>query len=246
LPLGSVGPMKASALEFRFRFLIHAMIFVVGFTAPWNFALHYDTIRTWQLLAATLARHKWQSFSDATIAVLMAGIFFATAAALLRTWAAAYLSSSVVQNAGLRGDAVVAAGPYRYLRNPLYVGIFLHTLALSLLMPPTGAVFCIVAVGVFQLRLIGAEEDFLTKQQGESYPAYRAKVPSILPALRARVPTSEVRPRWLQAVAGEIYMWGVAGSFAILGWRYNGQLVTQGVLVSLGVSLVVRAFLPKK
>ena len=237
--------MKASALEFRFRFLIHAIVFVIGFSAPWNFALHYDTIRTWQLLAATMARHRWLSFSDATVAVLIAGIVFATLAAL-RTWAAAYLSSSVVQDAGLHGDVMVAAGPYRYLRNPLYVGIFLHTLALSLLMPPTGAVFCIVAVGIFQLRLIGAEEDFLTKQLGESYVAYRAKVPSLLPALGARVPASEVRPRWLQAVAGEIYMWGAAGSFAILGWRYNGQLVTQGVLVSLGVSLVVRGLLHKR
>jgi protein-S-isoprenylcysteine O-methyltransferase Ste14 len=238
--------MKASALEFRFRFLIHGIIYVIGFTAPWNYALHYDTIRTWQLLASTVARRGWLSFSEATIAVLVVGIFFATLAALLRTWAAAYLGASVVQAGGLHGDAVVVAGPYRYLRNPLYVGIFLHTLALSLLMPPSGAVFCIVAVGVFQLRLIGAEEDFLTKKQGESYLAYRAKVPSLLPGLSAKVPDSSVGPRWMQAVAGEIYLWGVAASFAVLGWRYNGQLVMQGVLVSLGVSLIVRAFLPKE
>jgi protein-S-isoprenylcysteine O-methyltransferase Ste14 len=237
--------MKASALEFRFRFLVHGIIFVIGFTAPWNLVLHYDTIRTWQLLAATMNRRGWMGFSGATIAVLAGGIFFATLAALLRTWAAAYLDSSVVQAAGLHGDVMVAAGPYRYLRNPLYVGIFLHTLALSLLMPPTGAAFSIVAVGLFQLRLIGAEEDFLTRKLGESYVAYRATVPSLLPSWSAKAANSSAQPRWTQAVAGEIYMWGVALSFAVLGWRYNGQLVTQGVLVSLGVSLVVRAFLLK-
>jgi hypothetical protein len=40
-------------------------------------------------------------------------------------------------------------------------------------------------------------------------------------------------------------MWGVVAAFAGLGWRYNAELVTQGVLVALGVSLVARAFLPK-
>ena len=47
--------MKASPLEFRFRFLILAIILVLGFVAPWNYALHLDTIRTWQLLAAWVA-----------------------------------------------------------------------------------------------------------------------------------------------------------------------------------------------
>jgi hypothetical protein len=40
-------------------------------------------------------------------------------------------------------------------------------------------------------------------------------------------------------------MWGVFVSFAALGWRYNSLLIMQGVLVSLGLSLVVRAILPK-
>jgi hypothetical protein len=41
-------------------------------------------------------------------------------------------------------------------------------------------------------------------------------------------------------------MWGVVVSFAILGWRYNSILIIKGVLVSLGISLIVRAFLPKR
>jgi hypothetical protein len=54
-----------------------------------------------------------------------------------------------------------------------------------------------------------------------------------------------LKPRWRQAITGEIYMWGVAGSFAFAGWRYNASLLTQCVLVSLGVGLVVRAVLPR-
>jgi protein-S-isoprenylcysteine O-methyltransferase Ste14 len=238
--------MKASAFEFRFRFLIHGLIYMIGFLAPWNMALHLDTIRTWQLLAAMVSRTGWVGFSAATILFLTLGIVIALAAALLRTWASAYLGASVVFDGSLLGQQVVAAGPYRYVRNPLYLGTFLHTLALSLLMPSSGAVVCVVLIGLFQLRLIAAEEPFLLQRFGESYRGYCAKVPRLLPALPPRVPESTVQPHWRWAFAGESYMWGVVLSFAILGWRYNSQLVLQGVIVSLGVSIVLRAFLPKE
>ena len=96
--------MKASPLEFRFRFLILGIIFVLGFIAPWNYALHLDTIRTWQLLAAWVYRAGWMSFSSATIAFLVLGIVLAFVAALLRTWGSAYLGTSVVQVVGCMGS----------------------------------------------------------------------------------------------------------------------------------------------
>jgi protein-S-isoprenylcysteine O-methyltransferase Ste14 len=238
--------MKASTLEFRFRFLIIAVIYFLGFAAPWNYWLHVDSIRTWQLLAAWPARSGWIGFSTATILVLLLGILFAFLGAFLRTWATAYIGPSVVHDAAMHGEGVVAAGPYRRLRNPLYLGTFIHTFALALLMPPSGAIFCIVAVFLFQLRLIAGEESFLTSKLGEPYLAYRAKVPSLVPALAPRVAASTLQPKWILAFLGEIYMWGVVVSFAILGWRYNSILLIKGVLVSLGISLIVRAFLPKR
>ncbi len=237
--------MKATAIEFRLRFLIHALIYTLGFMTPWNYWLHLDTVRTWQWLGAWLFRTKVADFNTATIAVLAAGIALATLAALLRTWGAAYLGSGVVKDAAMHGDRVMAAGPYRYLRNPLYVGTFLHTLALSLLMLPSGAIFTIVLIGVFQLRLIFAEEPFLGAKLGEAYRAYCSKVPRLLPTLRPRVEASDVRPNWLLGFVGELYFWGVAVSFAALGWRYNSMLIIQGVVVSLGLSLVARAFVPQ-
>jgi protein-S-isoprenylcysteine O-methyltransferase Ste14 len=236
--------MKATALEFRFRYLIHAVIYALGFTTPWNKWLHLDSIRTWQWLAAIPSRSGWLSFQSATVAVLIFGILCAFIAALLRTWAAAYLDSSVVRDASMQGDRIVAAGPYRFLRNPLYVGIFIHTFALALLMPPSGALVCIVLIGLFQLRLIAGEEAFLTAKLGESYLAYRAKVPALFPALTPRVPASSMHPQWPQAFLGELYMWGVVIAFAAVGWRYNSFLIIQGVVISLGISLIARAFIP--
>lgn len=238
--------MKATSLEFRFRFLIIAVIYFLGFVAPWNYWLHLDTIRTWQLLASWPARSGWLSFNAATVLVLVVGIVCALKGAVLRTWATAYLGPSVVHDAAMHGEGVVAAGPYRYLRNPLYLGTFIHTFALSLLMPPSGAIFCIVAVFLFQLRLIAGEESFLAAKLGEPYLAYCAKVPSLIPALTPGVPASTARPAWPTAFLGEIYMWGVVVTFAVFGWRYNSILLTKGVLISLGVSLIARAFVPKR
>jgi protein-S-isoprenylcysteine O-methyltransferase Ste14 len=243
--------MKATPLEFRFRFLILAIIYFLGFVTPWNYWLHLESAgpnaHVWGTLAAKLAMLKLGSLNIATAfnLLLLVGILCALLGAFLRTWATAYLGPSIVHDRAMHGEGVLAAGPYRHLRNPLYLGTFIHTFALALLMPPTGAIFCIVAVFLFQLRLIAGEESFLTAKLGEPYRAYCAKVPSLVPAITPRVPASTIQPSWLTAILGEIYMWGVVVAFAVFGWRYNASLLIKGVLISLGISLIVRAFLPR-
>jgi protein-S-isoprenylcysteine O-methyltransferase Ste14 len=238
--------MKASALAFRLRLWITVVVIVVGFWAPWNYLLHLDQSRSlWLPASIALTRTGRFSLTGASNALLVVAMLFALLAAWLRTWAAAYLGTSVVKDAAIRGDAVVTAGPYRYVRHPLYLGLWLHLFALALLMPPSGAVFAVLSSGVLLLRLIHGEEDFLTRTMGESYLAYKAQVPRLLPAWRARVAPSGARPAWGMALLGEIYMWGVVAAFVSVGWRYNALWVTQGVLIAFGVSLVVGAFLPR-
>jgi protein-S-isoprenylcysteine O-methyltransferase Ste14 len=238
--------MNDTPLEFRLRSLIITSVFILGFFAPWDRFLHLDSSRTvWLFLASSLATHHWLSFTAATIAVLIAGILCAVAAASLRTWATAYMDISVVKDRAMHSDQVVAAGPYRFLRNPLYLGTFIHTLALTLLMPLTGAIFVIIIIGLFVLRLVAVEEAFLTKTLGEPYLAYRAKVPSLFPVFTPRVAASPMQPKWPSAFVGESYYWGVAISFLALGWRYNSLLIIQGVVVSFGISIVARAFIRK-
>jgi protein-S-isoprenylcysteine O-methyltransferase Ste14 len=239
--------MRATGLEYRLRFLIHAVVYALGFWAPWDRVLAVDAGGTsaWLALAGALARTGWVGFSVATAGLLVAGIGCAAAGAWLRTWGAAYLGSGVVKDGGMHGDAVVADGPYRWVRNPLYVGTWLHTLALGLLMPLSGAIVAVVVIGVFQVRLVLREEPFLAEKLGAAYAAYCARVPRFVPALTPRVVGSGRRAAWGQAVLGEVYFWGVAGSFAVAGWRYNAFLLTKCVVVSLGVSLVARGFVKK-
>jgi hypothetical protein len=121
----------------------------------------------------------------------------------------------------------------------------LHTVALCLLMPPSGAIVTVVLIVLFELRLALGEESFLSERFGEPYREYVRRVPRLLPALSPRFEDKGAKPQWGWAFLSEIYMWGVFFSFAALGWRYNSLLIIQGVLVSLGLSLVVRAILPK-
>jgi hypothetical protein len=115
--------------------------------------------------------------------------------------------------------------------------------ALALLMPPTGAVFAVLGTAMLEARLIAGEEPFL-RASVPGYAEYCARVPRIVPSLVPRVAASGARPRWLQALLGEIYMIGVAVCFAVFGWRYNAFLLIRCVLVCVGVSLVVRALWP--
>jgi protein-S-isoprenylcysteine O-methyltransferase Ste14 len=241
--------MKATAFEFRHRLWIAIVIYVLGFAVPWDLVLHLDSsgpnAHVWGLLAALLAKAGVMSIGSAFIVLLVVAIVSALVGAWLRTWGSAYLTTDVMSDSQMRSDGVVADGPYRYMRNPLYLGTWANTVALALLMPASGAIFAIAGIVLFQFRIILSEEAFLTAKLGAPYTAYCARVPRLVPALRPRVAAAGVRPQWGRAAMAEIYMWGSAASFAVLGWRYNAELLLQCVLVWLGVSLVLRAFRKK-
>jgi hypothetical protein len=137
----------------------------------------------------------------------------------------------------------MADGPYRYVRNPLYIGTWLMVAAISVLMPPTGAFVTMVLLTVFLLRLILGEEAFLSAQLGEPYAAYRKAVPRLIPTLRPRIAASEQQTNWGRALLGEVMPLGVLVSFATLSWQYNAEMLIRAVLISFGLSLVVRALI---
>lgn len=241
--------MNASGIGFRLRGWIFVAVCVLGFTAPWDWALHLDgagpNSHVWGQLAVLLSRIRTPgggavSISAAFNLVLAVGIGFAFAGAWLRTWGAAYLGVEVVQDPTLRADAVVTDGPYAYVRNPLYLGGWLNTLALAMLMPVSGAVFVLVVMGGLMVHTILREEAFLRGQLGEAYADYCGRVPRIWPALRGGVSSPGKAVPWGQAVGAEIFLWGTAVSFAALGWRYDAHLLIQCVVVWFGVGLVVR------
>lgn len=234
--------MKATQFEFRFRLWISFAIYFLGFWAPW---LRYGSLRgpvstTWLELSGELAR--WVPLQTASVAITLAAILLAAAGTAFRVWGTAYIGGPVVQSSAMHARSVVAGGPYRYLRNPLYFGILLFALAVSILMPPSGAAFFLVASVVQFWRLILREEPFLESHQGEAYRAYKSAVSRLFPRPRTCVAKSAAEPRWLQALVAEVFYVTMTVCFAVLAWRYDAGLLIQALLICFGLSLVVRAF----
>jgi protein-S-isoprenylcysteine O-methyltransferase Ste14 len=238
--------MKASAIEFRLRMVINMVIICLGFWAPWIEIWGIGSrITLLEWLALELSRLGLLSFTVAAPVVILAAALIAAIAAILRVWGAAWLGPTTVQHGQMQAGVVMADGPYRYVRNPLYLGVWCMVAALAFIMPPSGALFTMVMLTVFLLRLIFGEEAFLTAQIGEPYLNYLRSVPRLIPRLRTNVPSTGRKPHWLLAILSEITPIGVFITLAFFSWTYNSRLILRAILVSFGVSLVVRAFVPK-
>lgn len=235
--------MKAAALAFRFRLALFLLLYLLGFLAPWGATFRGGSEGTLWLAASTLAgRSGWIGLAASTVTVTLIALACLATGAMLRVWGTAYLGSGVMRGAAMQGDRLVAAGPYRYLRNPLYLGSWLLAIATSLLMPPSGAAFFLPAFSLFTLFLISAEERFLTAQLGDIYQQYCRHVPRLWPRRGAADAISPARPHWLQALLAETYPIAFTLCFAIFAWRYNARILIQCLLICYGVSLVIRAF----
>jgi protein-S-isoprenylcysteine O-methyltransferase Ste14 len=234
--------MGATKIEFRLRMAIMAAIITLGFTAPW--VQRGSRIPLIEWLPLEFSRRGHVSFAVATPIVIVLAALIAAKAMVFRVWGAAYLGPATVIHGQMRGGALVASGPYRYVRNPLYIGLWAMTYALAFLMPPTGALFVAIMVPLFLLRLTLGEEAFLTGELGQPYLDYLRVVPRLVPHLRTTLPSSSGKPQWLRAVLSEFTSIGVFLALAVFSWSYDLLLMEKVVLVCFGISLMARALLP--
>ena len=82
---------------------------------------------------------------------------------------------SLRSSSGLKGQLVIQ-GPYRYSRNPQYVGTFAYLVGLSVFANSRLAmILCLVGIFCFYLAVF-TEEPWLCKQFGTEYDEYRKRV----------------------------------------------------------------------
>jgi protein-S-isoprenylcysteine O-methyltransferase Ste14 len=237
--------MKASAILFRFRTVILTVIMCIGFWAPWIEIWGIGSrISLLEWLALEISRLGLLRFTVATPVVIVCGALVAAMGVVFRIWGSAWLGPGIVLNAQMLAGSVMADGPFRYVRNPLYLGVCCMIAALALLMPASGALFVLIAVPSFLFCLILGEESFLAGQIGEPYRLYLRTVPRLLPRLRTTLTPTGNKPHWLQAVASEINPIGVFVTIAFLSWTYDNRLMIRAIIVTFGLSLVVRALMP--
>ena len=198
--------MRATRFEFEKRFWIICAIYFAGF-----FLSVFDHTAFIVALQHLIAPDSVQAATFARIAIGIGAllVFLSTA---LRTWGAAYLSTAVVHDTAQHSETLVADGPFRYTRNPLYLGTLPMAAGIGVLASVSGFIFLLLANWIFVYRLIFREEESLLRNQGASYRAYCEAVPRFWPSLRPRVAAGNHRPQWAQAFAGESFVWvfGVA------------------------------------
>ena len=241
--------MRATAFEFRLRVAIMGVIVTLGFWSPWIELLGIGRRTTLEMaLALELSRSGLLSFANAIAVVIVLAALTALKGAALRVWGAAYLGNRTVGHGTMQAGRVLNDGPYRLVRNPLYWGSWCMFLAMSFLMPVSGALVAMVLLSLFLFRLVLGEEAFLTAQLGEEYREYQRQVPRLFPHPKS-IPLAFTRqvsaqPQWIQAMIAEINPIGVFLIMAVLSWSYDYWLMIRAILICLGISIVVRAAWP--
>jgi protein-S-isoprenylcysteine O-methyltransferase Ste14 len=77
----------------------------------------------------------------------------------------------------LPATTIVTSGPFRFSRNPLYIGLTLLYLGLTLAFNTWwGAVLVVPLLIIMSVGVVGREERYLEKKFGDEYRAYKARV----------------------------------------------------------------------
>jgi len=235
--------MRATEFEFHHRFWFICLVYVLGFGA-----YKFDHMNVVEALALWIFKGSDPHLHSLAAAYAIRCLFalsatLVTAGAWIRTWGGAYLRTDVVHDTALHTERLVADGPYRHLRNPLYLGSMFFAMGMAMMTSRTGAVILIAGNLLIVLRLIGREETDLERAQGESYRAFLAAVPRLCPSLRPCLPAGGMQPKWLQSILGEAWLWAFAVDGFLFAWKLNGRLYGIVTWVSGALYLLTRVIL---
>jgi protein-S-isoprenylcysteine O-methyltransferase Ste14 len=131
------------------------------------------------------------AFGKPSTASIALGLPVAFAGEALRCWAVGY--SGVTTRADeVTAPALTTAGPYAYVRNPLYLGNFLTALGFSIAFTgQQSAAGRVMLTGVglgamvaIYAAIVPLEESYLEKTFGAAFDEYAEDVPRIVPRIR--------------------------------------------------------------
>jgi len=82
---------------------------------------------------------------------------------------------------------LVRAGPYRWVRHPIYSGLLLAVLGSAIALGEWRGVLALALATVAFVRKIAIEERFLIEEFGDAFRHYRRQVPSLVPLPGRRI-----------------------------------------------------------
>ncbi|MDA8066621.1 MAG: isoprenylcysteine carboxylmethyltransferase family protein [Thermaerobacter sp.] len=163
----------------------------------------------WRLAAAALSGSggdgAWARGLWAGAGLLM------VAGGALRCWGVAYLPRGVPVDSAVRTDSLRVAGPYRHVRNPLYLGLLVISIGFAVLDRPVGALVLVAGSAALAIFLIRSEEAAMQRRWGSSYAEYCRRVGALWP--RCRAATGGAAPAAWAAALGEEFYFPLVGLF---------------------------------
>jgi protein-S-isoprenylcysteine O-methyltransferase Ste14 len=228
--------VNASPWWYRERGMLIGAIFGVGFLAG---NVRFDGH------AALPAAVVWgRHFGNAGVELfLWGGIELVLFAWLLRTCGTAYLRGEVVFAPDVQHDRLIVDGPFKYVRNPLYIGNVLLALGVGLYAPPLGFAIVVLGNAIFVALLAREEERHLAAQYGADYAAYCKKVRAFLPRLiPAEFPSAgHIEPDFRSAFRAEVFSFFIAIALVPLALYGPEGLSATECIMAVAVVLFVAA-----
>jgi protein-S-isoprenylcysteine O-methyltransferase Ste14 len=208
-------PVQPTPAIFRLRALLILISYLVGF---WLGTVLQDALFNDDRPTAVLIG-RWFGAGGANV-MLWVAAGLTIAAWLIRWWASSYHFAGVVMNYTLVTETFTAEGPYRFVRNPLYVGNILMALGLGLLGPPIATLLVVAFNAIIVFALIRVEERGLRASIGAPYEEYCRRVGRLVPKFtRPDLPHGDRKANWVRGFFTEIWILGFAVATCYLAAR---------------------------
>lgn len=149
----------------------------------------------------------------------------------LRWWGTSYLRGHIMADRRMHSDRLIIAGPFRFVRNPLYLGNLFLMAGFALYFPPPALLIGLLAMGAVGAALAHVEANGLRRQHGAAYEAYARRVPAFLPTPRPAAATATVQPNWLDGLGAE--------AWALLMLPYLAAIAARQDVLALGLAIVI-------
>ena len=140
-----------------------------------------------------------------SLAIGLAGVLLGES---LRFWGVAYAGPLTRVTGNVGAPELVVAGPFAFVRNPLYVGNMIMYVSVGIMANALMPWLVVVAAVYFYFQyamIVSLEEEFLVKRFEGEYRVYTRAVPRFLPAFRSFRPARAVdqRPDWKGGLRSE-------------------------------------------
>jgi protein-S-isoprenylcysteine O-methyltransferase Ste14 len=139
------------------------------------------------LLYAEWPRWPWlqQRFVPAERSIVLLGIVLTSVGVAVAIWARRTLGEYWSARVTLKEEhRLIRSGPYRWVRHPIYTGMFVATAGTALVVGQWRAMLAVILLLVAHSRKALREEAMLTSEFGDEYSAYRRSTGFLFPRFR--------------------------------------------------------------